>query len=237
MSNKKWNKFDKLVEKCYLNMIGAEKNGGCWLQGYELLMEIIREERQQNPNYGATLEMLEEITDYEYDIQGWLEDCMDEIDMRGNQEALLKMCDDLLSMFSWPEYTGSDIKLRKSATMAALGQKKESAEFCKKWMAKEPQNIIAAVSGVYAFIGVKEFDEAEKFVERFISDKTQCSEENDMMFIAASTLYQVTGRKKEKKIIDKAIKEYEKYLEEHFEAYEYDEEDDDEFSDWDLPFN
>ena len=25
MSNKKWKQFDKLTEKCYLNMIGAEK--------------------------------------------------------------------------------------------------------------------------------------------------------------------------------------------------------------------
>lgn len=235
MQNKKWNKFSKLTEKCYSNMIGAEKDDSCWVQAFELLMEIVREERQTNPNYASELAMLDDITDYEYDIDGWLEDCLDEVDMRGNHEVLIKMCDELLNMFSWPGYTGSDIKIKKSATLAALGQKKESAEYCKKWMQKEPENIIAATAGVYAFIEIKAFEEAEKLVERFIPDKSKCSDENDIMFTAASTLYQITGKKKEKKVIDKAIKEYEKYLEEYFEWPEF-EEDDEEFFDEELPF-
>lgn len=233
MKNKKWNKFGKLTEKCYLNMIGAEKDGSCWEQAFELLMEIIREEREQNPNYAPELELLDDATDYAYDIQGWLEDCLDEIDMRENYKALLNMCNSLLDMFGWPEYTDSDIKFRKAAVMARLGQKKEAVDFCEKWIQKEPENLIAACAGVYAFIEVKAFEEADKLVEQFIPDKTQCSEENDMMFVAASTLYQVTGRKKEKKIVEKALKTYEEYLEEYFESPEFD---DEEYWDGELPF-
>lgn len=216
-------------------MIGAEKDGSCWEQAFELLLEIVREEREQNPNYAPELELLDDATDYEYDIQGWLEDCLDEVDMRGNHKTLLNMCDNLLHMFGWPEYTGSDIKFRKVAAMAQLGQKKESAEFCKKWIKKEPENIIAASAAVYAFIEIKAFVEAEKLIGQFIPDKSRCSEENDMMFVAASTLYQVTGRKKEKKVVDKAMKEYEEYLKEYFEYPEFDE-DEEEFFDGELPF-
>lgn len=235
MRNRKWNKFSKLTEKCYYNMMGAEQDGSCWEQAFELLMEIVREERAQNPDYAPELEMLDDATDYEYDIQGWLEDCLDEVDMRGNFKVLLNMCNTLLDMFGWPEYTGNDVKFLKSATMAKLAQKEEAVNFCKKWMGKEPENIVAACAGVYAFIEVKAFEEAEKLVERFIPDKTKCSDENDMMFVAASTLYQVMGKKKEKKVIDKAMKEYEKYLEEYFESFEFDEEDED-FFDGELPF-
>lgn len=235
MRNKKWKQFSKLTEKCYNNMIGVEKDGRCWLQAFELLKEIVREERQTNPNYASELEMLDEVTDYEYDIQGWLDDCLDEIDMRKEHRTLLKMCDDLLDMFAWPEYTGSDIKIRKAAVMAALGQKRESAEFCKKWLQKEPENIAAATAGVYAFIEVRAFEEAEKLVDRFIFDKSKCTEENDIMFIAASTLYQVTGKKKEKRVIDKAMKEYEKYLKDYYESFEFEDEDE-EFFDGELPF-
>ena len=64
MKNKKWKQFSKLTEKCYNNMIGAEKDGSCWVQAFELLMEIVREERQTNPNYASELEMLEEVTDW-----------------------------------------------------------------------------------------------------------------------------------------------------------------------------
>lgn len=235
MKNKKWDRFSKLTEKCYRNMIGAEKDGSCWGQSFELLMEIVREEREQNPNYAPELELLDDATDYEYDIQGWLEDCLDEVEMRENHKLVLNMCNSLLDMFGWPEYTGSDIKFRKAASMAQLGQKKEAADFCKKWIQKEPENIIAACAGVYAFIEVKALEEAEKLVEQFIPDKSQCSEENDMMFVAASTLYQVTGRKKEKKAVEKAMKEYETYLKEYFEFPGFNDEDE-EFFDEELPF-
>ena len=235
MKNKKWNKFNKLTDKCYSNMVGAEKDGSCWQQAFELLMEIVREERAQNPNYAPELELLDDVTDYSYDIQGWLEDCLDEMEMRKNHTLVLNMCNSLLDMFGWSEYTGSDLRFRKASAMAQLGQKKEAADFCKKWIQKEPENIVAACAGVYAFIEVKAFEEADKLVEQFIPDKSQCSEENDMMFVAASTLYQVTGRKKEKKAVDKAMKEYEKYLKEYFESPEFDDEDE-EFFDGELPF-
>lgn len=232
LCRKKWKKFNNLTGKCYSNMIGAEKDGSCWQQAFELLKEIILEERRENPGFASQLEMIDDATDYEYDIQGWLEDCLDEIDMRGEYETLLKMCDDLLHLFRWPEYTGSDIKFRKSATLGALGRKEEAVKYCKEWIQTEPENIVAAAAGVYAFIGTKEFDVAEELIGRFIFNKSKCSDENDIMFTAAAKLYEATGNKKEKKRIDKAIQEYEKYLEEDFENLDLEDED----FDGELPF-
>ena len=237
MQNKKWKKFSKLTVKCYNNMIGAEADGNCWQQAFELLIEIIREERQENPNFASEIEMVDDVTDYEYDIQGWLEDCFDEIDMRGEYEILLKMCDDLLTMFSWPDYTGSDLKFRKSSALESLGRKDEAVKYCKEWIRKEPENITAATAGVYAYIKTKEFDEAEKLVDQFIFDKTECSDENDIMFTAASRLYEAEGKRKEKKQIDKAIQKYEEYLEKYFDFPDFDNEDEDfDFFDEELPF-
>lgn len=90
----------------------------------------------------SELEMIDDATDYAFDIQGWLEDCLDEIDMREEYETLLKMCNDLLELFGWPEYTGSDIRFRKATVLRELGRTKESVEFCKKWMQKEPGNVV-----------------------------------------------------------------------------------------------
>ena len=182
----------------------------------------------------SELEMIDDATDYAFDIQGWLEDCLDEIDMREEYETLLKMCNDLLELFGWPEYTGSDIRFRKTTVLRELGRTKESVEFCKKWMQKEPGNVVAATSGVYAYISTKEYDAAETLVDRFIINKSECLDENDMMFIAASKLYKAMGKKKEKREIDKAIKKYDEYMEEYIEEYfmNPDFEEDDE-----LPFN
>ena len=76
----------------------SEKSN-CWLQAFELLKEIVLEERQQRPGFASELEKLDEDTDYKYDVLGWLEDCLDEMDMREEHEILLKMCEDLLGMF------------------------------------------------------------------------------------------------------------------------------------------
>ena len=51
--NKNWKRFDKLKEKCYLNMIGAEKDASCWEQAFALLKELILEERTTNPELAA----------------------------------------------------------------------------------------------------------------------------------------------------------------------------------------
>lgn len=236
MKNKKWKRFEKLTEKCYSNMIGVEKDGSYWTQAFELLKEIILEERQENPNFASQLEMVDDDTDYRYDIQGWLEDCLDEIDMREQYDSLLGMCDDLLELFGWPDYTDSDIKFRKTIVLKELDRKEEAAAYCKEWIQKEPDNIVAATAGVYAFVGTKEYEAAEKLVNRFIFDRSECTEENDIMFTAASKLYEATGNRKEKKQIDKALKEYDEYLEKCFDELALVDEDLDFFDD-ELPFD
>ena len=236
MQNNPWKKFSKLTEKCYMNMCGAVKDTSCWEQAFELLKEIVLKERKENQGFASTLEMLDDATDYNYDIQGWLEDCLDEVDMRGEYTTLLKMCDDLLTLFSWPEYSSSDIKFMKSTVLKQLGKTKEAVKFCEEWLKKEPENMVAAVAGVYTYIDTKEYEKAENLVDKFIIDKSECFEENDMMFTAASKLYGAMGKKKEKKQIDKAIKEYDEYLEDCFIGMDFDEDADEDWFD-ELPFN
>lgn len=211
-------------------MIGSEKDSSCWLKAFELMKEIILEERKNNPGFAPELEMLDDATDYAFDIQGWLEDCLDEIDMREEYETLLKMCNDLIELFGWPEYSGSDIKFRKAAVLLELGKTKEVIEFCEKWMRQEPENVVAATAGVYAYVDTKEYDKAEALVDRFIIDKSKCFEENEIMFIAASKLYGAMGKEGEKEEIDKAIEKYDEYVEEYFLNPDFDE-------DEELPFD
>lgn len=159
-----------MTEKYYSNVIGTEKDGGCWQQAFELLKEIVREERQ------------------------------------------------------------------KASALGVLGRKQEAAEYCRKWIRKEPENIIAFVAGVYALHGTRQYDEAEKLAARFIFDSSKCTEENDVMFIALSRLYEAMGRKKEKCQIDKAIEEYEERMEEELANLDDDEYSFDDWDDGDLPF-
>ena len=181
--------------------------------------------------------MLDEATDYKYDISEWLEDCLDEIDMREEYEVLFCMCDTLLSLFSWPDYTGSDLKFRKSCVLEALGRKNEAVSFCCKWFEKEPENIMAATAYVYALIGAKEYETAEKLIHQFIIDESECLEENEIMFRAASKYYGAIGDKNKKKQLDKVLKEYETYVDRMIEEEWLGSDEDDWIEAEELPFD
>lgn len=234
--NRKWKKFQTLTGKCYEDMIHRQTDGRCWQEAFELLTEIVREERKINPRFAPELEQLDDVTDWQFDIEGWLEDCLDEIDMREEYEVLLNMCEELLKLFGWPEYTGSDLKFRKASALMSLGKAREAAVFCDKWIAKEPENIIAATAGVYTYLKTGEVEKAEKLIEAFIPDGVPCGEENDVMFTAASRFYQQTGNRKKYKKMEKALEEYDQYLEDYFLNCE-DMDGDDLWDDSDLPFN
>lgn len=240
MANTMWKKFDKLKNKCYDNMIGFGKDSSCWEQTFDLLTEIVRDERKKNPGYAPELSLLDDATDYEYDISDWLEDCLDEMDMRRKYKVLLGMCETLLELFAWPEYSGSDLKFRKSVVLRELGREDEAAEFCEKWVKKEPENIVAATAYVYALIDIKDYDKVEPLIHTFIPDFSQCEEENEIMFLAASRYYEVIGDKKKHKQLKKVIKEYDDYVERTLlEWCEGEDEEDVWDEDWDdgeLPF-
>ncbi len=235
-----WKAFKKLQNKCYGNLADVETDDSCWIQSFELFKDLILEKRKQDPSYAPQLDILDDMTDFEYDLQGWLEDCLDEVDMSGEFETVLKMCDDLLELFAWPGYTGSDIKFQKVATLGALGRSNEAQKFCKEWLRLEPGNIVAATAGVYVYMDARDYSAAEALVKQFIGKDTDCTLENDSMFVAALHLYQAMGKNKEKRRIDKAIQKYEKELEQYFMGGldEFDEEDDYDlnFLDEDLPF-
>lgn len=235
MKNKKWKEFGKLTGKCYLDMANAVDDASCWQKAYETLKEIIADERSNQPGYEGELYQLDEETDYNYDVQGWLEDYLDELEMNEEHEKLLKVCDELLGMFQWKEDSPSDIKFMKSSTLRAMGRTNDAAVFCRQWLEDAPDDICAVTANIYADIDIQDLEAAESLIKQYIGEEVQCTEENDILFTAASQYYEKSGNKKEKKRIDRELNAYEKELKKFFMG----EEDDDEvmWGEEDLPFN
>ena len=69
-------------------------------------------------------------------------------------------------------------------------------------------------------------------MQKFIPDLTDCNESNENMFYAAQSLYKAMKKRKELKLINQAINDYEDYLnqqiEEEFSLEEFSLSDDDE---------
>ena len=242
MPDIQWIKLNKLIEQCYDNMIGANPDDSCWWKAFDELKKIILKKRKEDPSFCRQIEMIDEETDYQCDIQGWLEDCLDELDMREEYEILLSICTDLLRLFEWPDYTDSDICFMKASSLRALGRVDEAVKFCCQWLAEESENPVAAASGIYSYIKADNFTEAEKLVEKFISDEDECDDENYVVFNAASKLYETKGDLERKQHFEDAMQNYDKALEEELLSDLNDIDDgwdDDWDDDWDedsLPF-
>lgn len=216
MKNARWKKFNKLSEKCYIAMSKGEEGHESWDQAYENLKEIVADERSRQPEYAAELYLLDDLTDYEYAIQEWVEDYLDELDMGEDEEKLLKVCNELLGMFCWEEDSPSYIKFLKSSALNALGRTDEAAEFCKEWLEEEPDNLEAVAANVYALLGIQDMETAESLIKQHIHEDMECTDENDILFEAAVAYYKKSGNKEEMKRLDKAREEFNKLLDQFF---------------------
>lgn len=237
--NRQWKKFDELAEQCYADMIRNTADMTNWNNGFQLLTEIISDGRAENPDFAKELYLLDDETDYEHDLQGWLEDYLGELEIREMHAELEAVCRKLLGMFAWEEEYPTDIRFQMASALVSQGKTEEALDLCREWTSKEPDNPYAAAALIYAKMNAGDLEGAEEIVKQHISDDTACDEENYVIFAAAEWLYQKTGNKVMEKKMDRAREEYDKKMEAYLMGMddEYGCGDDEDFMDDELPFN
>ncbi len=62
-------------------MAGGGTDINDWNDCFDVLIQIIENERESNPDFGRELDLLDDETDYRHDVQGWIEDYLDENDV------------------------------------------------------------------------------------------------------------------------------------------------------------
>lgn len=225
MKNRKWKQFDALAEKCEDNMIGLYGNNACWKEAYLTLKDIIKEGRKNNPDFPKKLYELDDATDFEHDIQSFLDDYFDTLSMYEKYETILDSADEMLQLFEWDESNIADIYFHKADALSLLNREKEAVEFCQAWLNEYPGNLSAATALIYAMVKQHNsdgtpLDAARKLVEKYIHPDTDCTDSNDILFMAASVLYETSGDKETHTQIENRIKEYEEKLDELITDYE-----------------
>ena len=232
--NKLWKKFDQYTQTCYSNMAHGISDISVWNAGFNLLQEIISDGRSGNPDFAKELYLLDDETDYSHDVQGWLEDYLDELDMHEMYPELESVCRKLLKLFEWKEEYPSEIRFLLALALGNQGRTEESRRYCEDWESDEKDNPLAAAALIYAKIREKDFQGAEEVVRRYITGDTVCTEDNDEIFTAALCLYRENGNKDMEKKMDDALEQYDKKLGEYMMEME---EEDFDFLDDELPFN
>ena len=72
MKNKKWKEFEKLTRKCYMAMAGMEEGRDSWDKAFEMLKQVLAEERSREPGENildtAKRELYEETGAIDFDL-------------------------------------------------------------------------------------------------------------------------------------------------------------------------
>lgn len=205
--NKLWKKFDRLTEECYADLEFEKTDISKWNNCFNILLEIISDGRQVNLDFAKELYMLDEETDYCYDVQGWIEDYMDELDTCEMYEELESVCRRLLKLFDWKEEYPADIRFALSSALCDQGRHEEALKYCEDWVADEKDNPMAVAALIHTKINMKDFEGGEKVVRQYITEDTVCTDENSVIFVAALRLYKEMARK-----IADALNEYDEGL-------------------------
>lgn len=109
---KLWDLFDKASDKCYKEIMQGKLDDKVWKETYELLLEIIEKEASKHQKGSWEFYMLDDETDYEHDVEGWLEDYLDNLEEEEKHAEILQICEKILEMFDWKEVSSSDFKIR-----------------------------------------------------------------------------------------------------------------------------
>ena len=69
--NRQWKKYDQLMEKCYLGMAGGGTDINDWNVCFDVLIQIIENERESNPDFGRELDLLDDDDDVQAVYHNW----------------------------------------------------------------------------------------------------------------------------------------------------------------------
>ena len=143
---KLWKKFHDLYSQCYLEMIQPASGLEAWNSCYSTLLEIIDRGRESDASFAPELYCLDDDTDYAHDVESWLDDYLDELDMAAQYEELEAVCRRVAAMFTWKEADPSELYFRISSALSAQGKTQEALSFCEDWYKKDSDNAVAATA-------------------------------------------------------------------------------------------
>lgn len=218
--NKLWRDFKELTSKCYLSMIQPDIAMNVWDEAFQVLEEIVTSGREENRDFAPELYCLDEVTDFQYQVEDWVDDYLTETDMREQYEKLQQICEKLMKLFRWEEVSPADLNFRIAAALGAQGKNEEAVSFCEAWYEQDRNSILSATALIYAKLGAQDVEGAGAVIGKYITEDTQCTLENDILCNAALLFYQVSGDEKAAERMSLSIQAYEKEVEESLAGME-----------------
>lgn len=188
-----WDEWDQLVQEGYECFIGQkyEKGLNYWHQAWSKFQSIM----EQQSEHTSIMQLMEE-QDYEYEIDGWLQDYEMELGNAKKYEERIAFCQKILEIFEWDMEDESSFKCGIGDSLFGMGKKEEAFLFYESWLKEEPQNDNAMNGFSWVLQESGELQRAYEMVRR-VTWGISCYADNSFLFARAKQLAEMLGKQKE----------------------------------------
>lgn len=197
------------MRKCHLSSIAQETADlKEWKNAFDLLVQVINEEREAEPLFSEEFEMLTEATGCDYDFCEILEEYFDFLEEKEAWEEVIASAETMMDLFAWTRVKPSEYMFRKGNALQKMNRLDEARAFGSQWLKEYPKDLYAAASNVFLLISMNQIDEAKAITEEYLGEDLICDKTTDTFFMAAYRLYELTDNIHAKQRVEKKMAEY-----------------------------
>lgn len=188
-----WDEWDQLVQEGYecFTVQKYEPGLNYWNQAWSIFQSIM----EQQSEHTSIMQLMEE-QDYEYEIDGWLQDYEMELGNAKKYEERIAFCQKILEFFIWNKEDESCFKCGIGDSLFGMGKKEEAFVFYETWLKEEPQNDNAMNGFSWVLQESGELQRAYEIVRR-VTWGISCYADNSFLFVRAKQLAEMLGKQKE----------------------------------------
>lgn len=200
-----WDEWDDLVQKGYESFEEQKEAEGLrfWQEAWDIFESAMKQVSETETLYG-----LMESQDYEYPIDGWLQDYEMELGNAGKYEERIAFCQRVLEMFDWQYEDDSCFRCGIGESLFYEGKVVESYEYYESWLREDPQNVNGTNSFSWILFENGDFEKAYKVVRK-LTWGVSCHGDNSILFVRAKQLADYVGRKEESKWYQQQLDKFE----------------------------
>ncbi len=208
-----WDEWDELSGSGYECFSDRKPAEGLlfWQKAWDVFLSAMEQTEEK-----GTLYALIESQNYEYPIDGWLQDYEMELGNAGKYEDRIALCEKVLELFDWEEEDDSCFRCGIGESLFWVGKAAESIEYYENWLKDDPQN----ANGISSFSWIlSENGDAEKAYE-VIKEAiwgVPCCFDNSFLFTRAQQLAEQIGKEEEGRWYRQQLDEFEGLFEDESE--------------------
>lgn len=188
-----WDEWDDLVQRGYEFFEENKDTEGLqlWKEAWGIFESAMKQVAETETLYG-----LMESQDYEYPIDGWLQDYEMELGNAGDYEERIAFCQRVLELFDWKYEDDSCFRCGIGESLFREEKIEEAYEYYENWLEDDPQNLNGINS--FSWILFENGDTGKAYeVIRKVTWGVSCDADRAFLFMHARQLAKHAGKEDE----------------------------------------